>query len=42
MLEVLEGLSRSPRSIVRANGPHKLWCVPPASSFAMTLLDGLF
>lgn len=29
MLEALEGFSRSPRSIERANGPHEVRLVPP-------------
>ena len=29
MLEALEGLSRSPRSIERVNGPHEVRLVPP-------------
>jgi hypothetical protein len=27
--EVLEGLFHSPRLILRANGPHEVWYVPP-------------
>ncbi len=40
--EVLEGLFRSPRPIVRANGPTKCGSYLLASSLAAALLDGLF
>jgi hypothetical protein len=41
-LEALEGLFRSPRSILRANGYTKCGGYLLASSLAAALLDGLF
>jgi len=40
--ETLEGFFRSPRSIVRANGPTKCGPYLLASSLTAALLDGLF
>jgi hypothetical protein len=40
--ETLEGISRSPRSILRANGHTKCGWYLLASSLATALLDGLF
>jgi hypothetical protein len=40
--EVLEGIFRSPRSILRANGHTKCGWYLLASSLAAALLDGLF
>ena len=38
MLETLEGLIRSPRSILWADGTHEVRYVPPRSSLAAALL----
>jgi len=40
--EALEGLIRSPTSILEANGPTKCGTYLLASSLAAVLLDGLF
>src|SRR5262245_42212535 len=40
--ESLEGLSRSPKSIVRPNGPHQVRFVPPCHFAPSGLADGLF
>jgi hypothetical protein len=42
MLETLEGLIRSPRSILWADGTHEVRYVPPRSSLAAALLNSLF